>query len=284
MSSFLRFSISAVAALTLTSAATAQQPLPIVEYAVKFVCGRPPVTAVPPVAPGRYFTAINVHNPADRSVAFRKKFAVALPLERAGEISRFFDAELGPDEAFEIDCEDVYRAFPPTPGVPATQLRPRFLKGFAVIQLADTVAELDVVAVYTAAGSTGQVETMDVERVPARRLSFVPPTGLPDLLPVRDSVLGFCKRDSIGRLLVTVRNQGVAPAPASITTIAFTSGGTVSVPTPPIGVGISVPLPPIAIPGACFSPDCSFRITVDATAVVAESNEGNNSAVGTCIG
>lgn len=36
------------------------------------------------VAPGVYFTAINVHNPSDRVVSFRKKFTVALPMEKAG--------------------------------------------------------------------------------------------------------------------------------------------------------------------------------------------------------
>ena len=42
-------------------------------------------------------------------IAFRKKFAVALPGEKAGPVSRFFDAKLGPDEAFEIDCPDILR-------------------------------------------------------------------------------------------------------------------------------------------------------------------------------
>ncbi len=34
------------------------------EYAVKFICGR---TEQPVVAPGEYFTAINVHNGAERT-------------------------------------------------------------------------------------------------------------------------------------------------------------------------------------------------------------------------
>jgi hypothetical protein len=56
------------------------------------------------------------------------------------------------------------------------------------------------------------------------------------------------------------------------------------VPTPAIPAGNSVTLPPQAIPGGCFNPDCDFRITVDAGAVVDESDEGNNTASGTCIG
>jgi len=123
------------------------------EYAVKFVCGTP---RVPVVAPGTYFTAINVHNPNPRALGFQKKFAIALPGERAGRVSKFFDAKLGPDEAFEIDCPDIMQK---------TETREGFLKGFVVIH---TEMELDIVAVYTAAGATGKVETMEIERVPAR--------------------------------------------------------------------------------------------------------------------
>jgi len=188
-----------LAVLAFTSTGFAQQR-PAFEYAVKFVCGSPPDVAAPPVAPGRYFTAINVHNPGDRPIGFRKKFAIALPGERVGPISKFFDARLGPDEAFEIDCADILQAFGP-------RQQQRLMKGFAVIQLFDTTAALDVVAVYTAAGSTRQVETMDVERVPARRVAVGPPPGLPDLVPVADS----CVRDSLG-LRVTIRNLGTAPS------------------------------------------------------------------------
>ena len=42
------------------------------EYAVKVVCGAPRTDAV---APGLYFTAINVHNPYPDTVLFRKKVA-----------------------------------------------------------------------------------------------------------------------------------------------------------------------------------------------------------------
>jgi len=133
-----------LAVLAFTSTGFAQQR-PAFEYAVKFVCGSPPDVAAPPVAPGRYFTAINVHNPGDRPIGFRKKFAIALPGERVGPISKFFDARLGPDEAFEIDCADILQAFGP-------RQQQRLMKGFAVIQLFDTTAALDVVAVYTAAG------------------------------------------------------------------------------------------------------------------------------------
>jgi hypothetical protein len=143
-----------VAAVIFTSmTATAQPPRSPSQYAVKFICGKSDSGVV---APGTYFTAVNVHNPAKEPVAFRKKFAVALPGERPGRVSRFFEAKLGPDEAFEIDCADILQR---------TGVGRGFLKGFVVLE---SVSELDVVAVYTAAGATGQVETLEIERVAAR--------------------------------------------------------------------------------------------------------------------
>jgi hypothetical protein len=64
------------------------------------------------VAPGNYWTAINVHNPMYETVKFRKKVAIAFPREKPGPISQFFDARLGPDEAFEIDREDIFEHAP----------------------------------------------------------------------------------------------------------------------------------------------------------------------------
>jgi len=130
------------------------------QYAVKFVCGKsqPNPTQQQVVATGTYFTATNVHNPWSIPVSFTKKFAVALPSEHPGVVSEYFTTGLKPDQAFEIDCADIFKHL---------ETHPIFLKGFVVI---DSPNELDVVAVYTAAGSTGAVETMDLERVPARRI------------------------------------------------------------------------------------------------------------------
>jgi len=145
-------------------AAAPAPPTPRFQYAVKFICGRGDGKVV---AQGSYFTAINVHNPTGDAVGFSKKFAVALPEEKAGPVTKFFEARLSADEALEIDNEDIFRH---------TQSRPGFLKGFVVIE---TKVELDVVAVYTAAGANGQVETLHTERVPPRRQSTAgsgPPT------------------------------------------------------------------------------------------------------------
>ena len=111
-----------------------------------------------------------------------------------------------------------------------------------------------------------------------------------DLLPVKspgqpDNITGFCK--AVGNaqtVVVSVRNQGNAEAPASTTTITFSPGGPVSVQTPAIPAGDSVDLSPVDIPAGCFDPDCDFTITVDSNNQVSESNEDNNTAEGRCIG
>jgi hypothetical protein len=256
----------ALSLLIIAAADTAQAQQPAgFQYAVKFVCGKSE-QRIPVVAPGEYFTAINVHNPNATAVGMRKKFAIALPGEKAGPISKFFDARLAPDEAFEIDCLDIFQL---------TSSTASFIKGFAVIE---TPQELDIVAVYTAAGRSGGVETMDVETVQPRRLTVV---GKPDLVPVPDASGTFCRlRD--GQLVVTVKNQGTADAGPSVTRVDFSSGS-VSQPTPPIPAGGSVDLL-FPIPAGCFQPDCFFRITVDSTNIVDESNEGNNTASGFCLG
>jgi len=239
------------------------------QYAVKFVCGEP---RSPVVAPGTYFTAINVHNPGHDTVVFEKKVAVALPSERAGRVSKFFKAKLGPDEALEIDCPDILKH---------ADAR-GFLKGFVVIE---SNSDLDVVAVYTAAGSTGKVETMFIERVAARGEKVA--SGQPDLVPVNPQPtagkFGFCRRDPSGaNMIVTVKNQGTAPAGASQTTVKFSSGAPVVVATPAIPSGSVDILAPI--PSGCFAPDCFFQITVDSGLAVDESDETNNVADGACLG
>ena len=234
------------------------------EYAAKFVCGKP---GADELAPGVYYTAINVHNPTERDVKLRKKIAIAGAREKPGPVSEFFDARLGPDEALEIDCPDIREH---------ARAGDEFLKGFVVLQ---SEVELDVVGVYTAAGDDGQVETIDVERVPPRRAR----AGLPDLIPLPDPETGFCRRDERGDLIVTVKNQGSADAGASTTTVHFAPGGVFSQPTPPIAAGAAVDLL-FPIPAGCFSPDCNFQIVVDSAQQVTESDETNNIATGACLG
>lgn len=234
------------------------------QYAAKFVCGKSDGRVV---APGNYWTAINVHNPEPDRVRFRKKVAIGLPSEKAGPVSEFFKAELGPDEALEIDREDIFRHSP---------LQEDFLKGFVVIE---SETALDVVAVYTAAGRDEAVETLHTERVPARKIKI---QGLPDLIPVPDASGSFCRRQG-NILTVTVRNQGTAAAGPSTTRVDFGAHGISDQPTPPLAPGASVDLT-FQIPPGCFDPDCEFRIVVDVNSDVPESDESNNFASGVCIG
>lgn len=131
----------------------APTPPPVNQYAVKFICGSPGPSAAPVVAPGNYFTAINVHNPDYTRTGFRTKVALALP-GHPGKITPWFPASLGPDEAMEIDCPQI-RAAVQAPGND-------LLKGFAVIQTKSTDRTLDIVPVYTA-GNAVHVFTLDVD-------------------------------------------------------------------------------------------------------------------------
>lgn len=124
------------------------------EYAAKFLCGSGSGAGI--VAPGTYFTSINVHNPNEvEKVNFCKKFVIAPANEQqGGPISDRFPTALAADEAYEIECADILRPF----GRKAA-------KGFVVLL---SPAVLDVVAVYTAAAPApgSPVVTMFMERVP----------------------------------------------------------------------------------------------------------------------
>ncbi|HET9450389.1 MAG TPA: CARDB domain-containing protein [Aggregicoccus sp.] len=105
--------------------------------------------------------------------------------------------------------------------------------------------------------------------------------GLPDLVPM-ETVPGYCRRDDRGRLLVTLRNQGEASAPASSTRVAFDGQPPVDLATPPLAIGAQADLAPVPFP---FRGEGTFRfrITADFPAAVGENNETNNSVLGTCV-
>ena len=195
------------------------------QYAVKFICGE---SSGEVVAPGVYFTAINVHNPLYTDVRFRVKVAVGLPGLKPGPVSKFHAAQLGPDEALEIDCPDVYKL---------TEHRADFMKGFVVIE---SETELDVVAVYTAAGREGQVETLHTERVPARRRK----------VGAREVCVGFEAPLALGTQYGTPAGQNSGDVifttngiPVSVHDFSFSGGGTfnvASVDVAPFGSGQSM--------------------------------------------
>jgi hypothetical protein len=132
-------------------------------YSVKFICGdqahlpnlRPP--SEPPVKPGNYATAINIHNFHLDQVAFIEKSAViALPeSQQPRPISSTSTLELPPGLAFEIDCSDIVSLF-----LPSTAPLPPFIKGFVVLRGLPAggpfppLPTLSVTAVYTAQATT----------------------------------------------------------------------------------------------------------------------------------
>lgn len=152
-----------LACLSLPGLAHSQDPLAAEvkrnQYAVKIVCGRGETGGDMGgiVAQGTYFTAVNVHNPGTKTIAMRKKIAVAYPNQKPGPISKWIEAKMEGDQAFEVDCPEMYKIMGLQPG--------KLLKGFLVIE---SQAELDVVGVYTAAGPQGLVTGLHMERVPRR--------------------------------------------------------------------------------------------------------------------
>ena len=101
--------------------------------------------------------------------------------------------------------------------------------------------------------------------------------GQPDLIAL--PAAGFCRDQGV---VVTLRNQGPSDADSSTTTITFAGAGSVNVATGGVEGGRIETLPPVAIPAACFAPDCFFQVVVDSIDDVDESDEGNNTAEVTC--
>ncbi|HEX4963370.1 MAG TPA: hypothetical protein VF173_21250 [Thermoanaerobaculia bacterium] len=146
------------------------RPCQELQYATKLVSGLAPrdpaAIGREILAPGRYYTAINIHNPATcKTVTFRWKFAEASP-GRPGQITRFLHLTLRPDEAIEIEGYMVAQLLDVSPN--------DFLKGFVVIE---SPCPLDVVAVYAVGEEAqrgqpaGKIVAFHTERVPERRIA-----------------------------------------------------------------------------------------------------------------
>jgi CARDB protein len=270
---------TSVTCVTLCLAALGSLPSPArsqdsltTEYAVKVVCGAPDRRQL---APGTYFTAINIHNPGGDSLVFRKKFALTLPGEQPGRVYPFSSNGLLPDQALEIDCTDVFRRTH-TAG---------FAKGFAIIQ---SPRPLDIVAVYAAAGSTGRVEALELERVPGRRLGLV--RGCPDL--VVDSILRptWDAANNRSVIVAVIRNSGTTNAPSTIARVIDPSTtGPTGAPqnaiatTPPLAPGAAASVT-FYLPYWVFNPDASLEVTADYKNDLLECREDNNVASYSAIG
>jgi hypothetical protein len=137
------------------------------QYAAKVVCSvlRPHQDGS--LARGTYRTLINIHNPTDRKITFADKVALA---ESVGATPGSFSVTphkkvtLQPDGAVQLSCGDIAGFFCPIDGV---CIDFAFLEGFLIIK---SPVELDVVSVYTARPTEGEVNTLEVETVQPRKL------------------------------------------------------------------------------------------------------------------
>ena len=141
------------------------------QYAVKTLCTLfGSIGFGDALSPGRYRTVINIHNPTEKKLEVARKFALAgKPGEPMGSFSvtPYKAFTLGPDQAVAYNCFDVANFFCPINGVCVDFTA---IDGFLVINSAE---ELDVVAVYTGNPKDGDVSTLDVDTVAARKIAKV---------------------------------------------------------------------------------------------------------------
>ncbi|SFM85492.1 hypothetical protein [Nitrosomonas communis] len=147
------------------------------QYAVKFVCGANLTrTSLEHnlFLPGSYATVVNIHNPNEQNVKFRKKIALVNQFapQQPGPVSPFTEGELIAEHALGVGCEQINDSeITPLP------IHGR-VDGFLVIESTES---LDVTAVYTAGGPAGtteasdngivRVESIAVEQIKERKIS-----------------------------------------------------------------------------------------------------------------
>lgn len=244
----------------------------VYQYVVKIICGLPDGKII---AQGKYFTSINLHNPSNESIIFKYKVAIALPGMNPGPVSDFVKGKLGPDQASEIDCPDIYRLI---------ESREKFLKGFVVIE---SQFKLDVVAVYTVAGSDGYIETMDIERITPQHL-----LGCPDLIveriekPIWDSAN---KRSVIRAVIKNIGNADAGPTLARVidptthhkdTEAPFSALAM----TPGLLSGGGAVTITFYLPYWVYNPDVTLEVTADYKNDLPECIENNNQKIFEDIG
>ena len=191
------------------------------EYSAKFVCGTIQDTPSDRIQlnVGRYFTAINVHNPAieDEATLWYKAVASRKPPELQAP-SGFRRASIEADYAVEIDCSAIKQLLKVT--------TPGFVEGWVVILSPD---ELDIAPVYTA-GSTATiypVQSIDVEIVAPRKIRQ--PVELPGEPP---PVAGHCPGGEGCCCNITNSSTGQSWPPCDS---GLECRGWVPGPTPPAG-------------------------------------------------
>lgn len=137
------------------------------QYAAKVVCSIILPQQDATLAQGTYRTIVNIHNPSNKPITIAAKVALSTPFgEDPGpfSVAPFKKAVLQPDGATELSCFNIAGFFCPIGGV---CIDFAFLEGFVVIKSPDP---LDVVGVYTARPTDGDVTSIDVETVEGRVL------------------------------------------------------------------------------------------------------------------
>ena len=128
------------------------------QYAVKFICtANIPGTSQTTDAfvPGSYQTAVNIHNPQNIPIKMRKK--IASPIE----ISKYFPGSLKPDAVERVTCAQI------------RDFDIHVIHGFEGFLVIESTHSIDVVAVYTAAGTNQEgVSSIDVEQIKERKLQI----------------------------------------------------------------------------------------------------------------
>src|SRR6185437_4298867 len=137
------------------------------QYAAKVACSLLQPHQDGSLARGTYRTAVNIHNPTNKEITIAAKVALATEFgSEAGPfaVTPFKEAILQPDGAVGVNCFDIAGYFCPIDGVCVDFA---FLEGFLVVK---SPGELDVVGVYTARHTDGDVESIDVETIKPRQI------------------------------------------------------------------------------------------------------------------
>lgn len=137
------------------------------QYAAKVVCSLLLPHQDGTLARGTYRTTVNIHNPTNKQITVAAKVALATQFgSEPGPfgVTPFKEAVLQPDGAVGVSCFDVAGYFCPIDGVCVDFA---FLEGFLVIK---SPVPLDVVGVYTARHTDGEVESIDVETVQPKQV------------------------------------------------------------------------------------------------------------------
>jgi hypothetical protein len=137
------------------------------QYAAKVACSLLLPHQDGTLARGTYRTVVNIHNPTDKKITVAAKVALATQFgSEPGPfgVTPFKEAVLQPDGAVEVNCFDIAGYFCPIDGLCVDFA---FLEGFLVVK---SPVPLDVVGIYTARPTDGEVSSIDVETVQPRQV------------------------------------------------------------------------------------------------------------------